>query len=181
MKIPGRAQVDRALKGASREVKNATKRVNQLAGKLMSRGDYEDAQALIELGKSVRDFNGQVEELRARWKALRVSASDTNGEKAETTPVWKFYAPILRTLLAKGGSMTWKAIEESLPASPDFRPLSGDLQGVRGKPRWTHSAYRARGGMVKEGFLEKRGSSEWRITPAGRKAAESGVAGRPSA
>ena len=173
--IPGKSQVDRALKGASREVKNATKRVNQQAGKLMARGDYESAQAFLELGRSVRDFQAQVDELRARWKALRANPQGSVEGNTETTPAWKLYVPVLRILLANGGTMTWKAIEESLRSGSDFQPLSGDQQAQRGKPRWIHSAHRARGGMVKEGFIEKRGNFEWRITTAGRKAAESGL------
>jgi hypothetical protein len=170
--------VDRALKAVSREVNSATKRVNQQAGKLMARGDYEGAQVLIELGKSVRDFQAQVDELRARWKTLRAGASGGTTGRAETTPVWKLYGPILRTLLANGGMMSWKAIQESLGSGGDFAPLAGDHLPQRGKPRWVHAAYRARGGLVKEGFIEKRGHSEWRITAAGRKAAESGLAPR---
>lgn len=177
--IPGRAQVDRALKGASREVKNATKRVNQEAGKSMARGDYDGAQAYLELGKTVRDFQAQVDELRARWNALRTTTPAGAPEGAEATPVWKLYAPILRILISNGGTTSWKAITDGLRSGAEFEPLPGDLQPQRGKPKWVHSAYRARGGLVKEGFIEKRGSLEWRITPAGRKAAESGVAPRP--
>jgi hypothetical protein len=130
---------------------------------------------LLELGRSVRDFHGQVDELRGRWKALRATVQGGSGSRAETTPVWKLYAPVLRILVANGGTMTWKAVEDGLQANSEFQLLPGDLQALRGRPRWIHSAHRARGGMVKEGFIEKRGSFEWRITVAGRKAAESGV------
>jgi hypothetical protein len=114
--IPGRAQVDRALKGASREVKNATRRINQQASKLMARGDYEGAQHMLELARGVQDFQSQVEELRGRWKALRASLREGGSTKAETTPVWKLYTPILRTLMANGDTMTWKTIEDALQA-----------------------------------------------------------------
>lgn len=176
--IPGRVQVDRALKSTLREVKSAIKRVNQQASKLMSRGDYEGAQTMMELGRGVRDFQNEVEALRGRWRTLRISVQGTGGVKAETTPDWKLYSPILRTLMANGGTMTWKAIEDALRSNSEFQPLPGDLQVLRGKPRWVHTAHRARGGMVKEGFIEKRAGFEWRITPAGKKAAESGAVDR---
>ena len=171
--VPGKGRVSRALKMAEREVKTAHGRVNQKAAKLLARGDYEGSQAFVDLGRAVQEFRIQLDEIIRKWRSLRTAGSIERDEKLAPTPAWKLYGPILRTLIGADGTMTWRAVEDSLRSGSDFQPLPGDLVTRRGKPYWVGSARKARGGLIKEGFIEKRGTFEWKITTAGRKAAES--------
>jgi len=173
--VPGKGRVNRALRAAQREVKGASSRVNQKAAKLLARGDYEGAEVLVDLGRRVQEFGSQLTELTHAWRQLRGAAGDQHNEKLESTATWKLYSPILKTLIANDGTMTWKAVEEGLGSSSDFQPVAGDLVMRKGKPGWVSSVRKARAGLVKEGFVERRGGLEWRITAAGRKAADSEV------
>ena len=142
---------------------------------MLAGGNYEGSQALVDLGRAVREFRNQLAELTQKWRSLRTTEEDQPGEKLEPTPAWKLYSPVLRTLIGNGGTMQWKAVEEGLRSGSIFQPLPGDLITRRGKPCWISSARKARNGLVKEGFIEKRGSLEWKITAAGRKAAETEI------
>src|SRR5437016_13113262 len=100
MKIPGKREVDTALRQTTREIKSALRQINQQAGRLVSRGDYDEAQSLVELGKQISQFASEVEALHAKWKDLR---EDENEKLIERTPLWKYYQPILKALVKLGG------------------------------------------------------------------------------
>src|SRR5260370_20208817 len=100
MKIPGKREVDNALRLTSREIKSALRQVNQQAGRLVSRGDYDGAQSLVELGKEISQFTSEVEALHAKWRDLR---EDGDESRIERTPLWKYYRPILKALGQLGG------------------------------------------------------------------------------
>jgi hypothetical protein len=157
--IPSGAQVDRALKAASREVKNALKRMNQQAGKLLARGAYEEAQSLVEAGRSIAGFQSEVDELRRNWKSLRIAARSERGRRGATA-VAAFRLPILRLMAGKGGAVPWKQVELELRADAVGLALQpGDLDTVRGRPLWVRAASRARSALVREGLIHYSGGS----------------------
>jgi hypothetical protein len=112
MKIPGKGEVDRALKQTQRQVKSALRQVNQLAGRLVARGDYTAAQSWVDIGRSITAFGSRVEALHLEWQGLH---NDAPGQlSSERTPLWKYYRPILQTLVQLGGDATISQLEEKL-------------------------------------------------------------------
>ena len=171
-RLPGGREVDRALRNVEREVRAALKALNQQAGKSLARGDYQSAEGMVAVGRSVSDFRKEVEELRRHWRALLVPKEQSQGHAPESTPLWEFYRPILRALDSLGGEATRQEIERRV--EPELAGLlkAGDSKVMaRGNPRWKVMIRRARQPMIREGFLETSKGSRWRITAAGRRAA----------
>lgn len=170
-RIPGSREVDRALKQAVREVKSALKEINQEAGKLVARGDYGGAEALVQVGRTVTTFTSELEALHLTWRELQ---DNTTGEElTEKTPLWEYYRPILQALVELGGESTLAQLEDRVEPSLAGLLKNGDLVLMsRGKPRWKVMVRRARRHMVKEGLLEDRSGLRWRISSQGRRIAE---------
>lgn len=170
-KLPGSMQVDRAFRTVSREIKGALKLINQQAGKLLVRGDYTGAESLVERARQVGEFRTEVEALRAKWKELR-GGSGGAGQTNQKTPLWEYYQPILRALVAKGGRAAASELEEDVEAAmaEGFKPGDADMLAGN-RPRWKVMIKRARRHMAKEGLIEDKTGVEWRITAQGQKAA----------
>lgn len=174
--IPGGREVEQALRSAERAVKVALKGVNQQAGKLLARGDYPGAETMVGVGRSVDGFCKEVEALRQRWRSLRVVPPDSPAGAGDTTPLWEYYRPILRTLDKLGGEATRHEIEQHVESELLSTLNPGDKRSMaRGKPRWAIMVKRARKYLVREGFLESRAGLHWRITAAGRQAVQKDV------
>lgn len=170
-KVPGAGGVERAIRNVKREIKSSLRQIHHNASKLLSRGNYAGAQALVDVARIVGSFEGEVETLREKWRSLRGSSS-TGGAKGEKTPLWEYYRPILQVLASGDGRASTSELLGRLEPlvtkalkPEDFETMSN------GQPRWQIMVRRARRPMRKEGFIEADGGNEWRITSAGRKAA----------
>lgn len=170
-KIPGGSGVVRALRGVKKELKGALRQTHLHAAKMLAKGNYEGAQSLVKVAQSMRGFAEEIETLSAKWRNL---GPNSEGRPAgeERTPLWSYYELILQALSAENGRASTPALFSHLEQgvgkvlkASDFEPMSN------GRPRWQAMVKRARRHMVKEGFIEKGGGTEWRITAAGRRAA----------
>jgi len=174
MKIPGKGEVDRALKQTTRQVKSALRQVNQQAGKLVAKGDYNAAQSWVEMGRAMTTFGAEVAALQLKWQELSETAP--GHISSERTPLWEYYRPILTALIELGGEGTISELEEQVKpilsgmlSGEEMNAMSGD------KLRWKRAVRRSRRHMVKEGFLEDHSGLRWKITESGRKAAEANL------
>jgi len=171
MKIPGKGEVERALKLTKREVKSALRQVNQQAGRLVTRGDYTGAQSWVDMGRAITGFGAEVDALQLRWQALQETAPGQT--TSEGTPLWEYYQPILQALVELGGEALVAELEEKVAPilagvlhPEEMNIMSGD------KLRWKRAVRRSRRHMIKEGFLENHSGLRWRITDSGREAAK---------
>jgi len=170
MKIPGKREVDNALKQTTREIKSALRQINHQAARLVSRGDYEGAQSLVELGKQVSQFGSETEALHAKWQNLR---EDRNEAAIVRTPLWKYYRPILRALIALNGEAYVAEVEEAAkPFLSEILSPEEMAMMTGGKLVWKRAIRRARRHMINEGFLESGTALRWKITAEGRQVAQ---------
>jgi hypothetical protein len=171
-RVPNSQQVSVAIRAARAAIRRSLKGVNQRAAQRMSRGDYQAAEALVAKAREIQQFDMEIAKLRPRWRQIATGGSGCTG-KPPTTPVWKYYQHVLRAIAAAGGSLTLTDIEDAVGKSMigTFQP--GDIAAMpRGKERWRVMVQRSRKHLVAEGWLEKRPGKVWRITDAGRNAAE---------
>jgi hypothetical protein len=90
--------------------------------------------------------------------------------------MWEYYQPILKALVALGGSAKLQALLPEAKRELDGILKAGDLELMaNGRPRWEVIIRRSRKHMAKEGFIEASTGATWRITTAGRRAAASGI------
>jgi hypothetical protein len=171
-RVPHSQQVNAAIRAVRAAIRRSLKGVNQRAAQRMSRGDYPAAEALVSKAREIQQFDVEIAELRPRWRQI-VTGGSARAGKNPTTPVWKYYQHVLRAIAAAGGSLALTDIEEAVGKSMAGTFQPGDISaGPRGKERWRVMVQRSRKHLVAEGWLEKRPAKVWRITEAGRKAAE---------
>ena len=180
MKIPHAQGVARALRNVRGATKQALKGLNQAAAKRMAKGDYAGAELLVAKGREVQGFLAQSDELLRAWHdAARGGGKGAGGAKGETTPLWGYYQPILRAIVAAGGECTRRDIEAAFEESGDRFLRSGDHHAMAGgRERWKVMIRRARKPLKAEGWVEDNTTPAWRITAAGRKVAERADTGR---
>ena len=167
--VPGRGEATRALRGAVRAVKSSLGRVNREAGKLVAQGRYEDAEAVLEIGRSLNEFSTQLEGLLSKWRDLTVGKAS---RKADRAPLWEYYRPLLR-ILADVGDLTTLEILTKTESALSATLRDGDYaQMANGQLRWKNMVRRAKRAMTKESFLEPKTGSRWVITASGRRAAK---------
>lgn len=170
-KVPGAGGVERAIRNVKREIKGSLKQIHLHASKLLSRGNYTGAQALVDIARLVDAFELEVETLRGKWRSLGGGGTGS-AAKAETTPLWEYYRPILQALSSADGQASTPDLLRRLEPVLVKALKPQDLEAMsNGRPRWQVMVRRARRPMRKEGFIEPGGGKEWRITIAGRKAA----------
>jgi hypothetical protein len=170
-RIPHAQGVVRALRSLWAAAKKSLKGLNLAAGQRMAKGDYATAEILAAQGKEIREFQSEVEALRRRWREL--CRAGGSGAKMATTPLWAFYQPVLRGLVQAGGECRRTDVEAHVERlmSAALRPGDRATTG-RGSERWRVMVRRARKPLIAEGWIEDRTGSLWRITEAGRRAAE---------
>lgn len=170
MKLQGHKEVDRALAQALKEVDKALTALNRQAAGLVAKGSYEAAEEMLASGRAISEFRARVAGVRDEWRKLREASQ---GESGESTPMWKYYRPILQVLVELGGEAKRDALEERLfdMMQSEFQPADLVLM-ARGVPRWKVMVRRSRRAMVQESYIEN-GSGPWRITSAGKQAARS--------
>jgi hypothetical protein len=171
--VPGTEHVDQALKSVERRITNALKRINRLAGNLLSNGDYAGSQSLVQVAQAVKEFLSDICALENKWRALTRIAKPNNKEKKDVSPLWEYYRPILVTLEELGGDALRNEIENAFEERNSEFLKDGDREIMNnGLPRWRIMIHRARKHMVKEGFLDGNTKGRWRITPIGRQTAQ---------
>lgn len=174
-RLPGSREVDRAFAAVLKELKAALRGLNQQTTKTLERGDYSSAEEAVGLGRSVSEFSGRVDALRAEWRTLQRSTRK-NDLKEEHTPLWRYYQPILETLIELDGEATREELEKAVePRVRSILKPGDEAKNSRGLSRWRVMVRRAKRPMAHEGFIEdSRG--RWRVTAKGRKASQSGIA-----
>jgi len=176
--IPYSKEVRQAIRSVRLATKRAIKGVNQKAGKLMARGDYERAQALAANGRALKQFVHEVDALRDRWKQL--SSLGLKGKKNERLPQWEYYQPILSALVQAGGEATVSGLEPLVEKLLEGKLKSADLiRNALGMERWRIMIKRARRHLVAEEWIEDRKGATWKITDSGRRASTSKVSFGP--
>ena len=174
MKIPHGPGVARALRNARTATTKALTGLNRVAGQRMAKGDYSSAEALAAKGREIAQFDQQLKDLLATWRTLSGRrATGGRSSAGEVTPLWGYYQSILKAIVEAGGECHRDAIEAAFEGSAggflqpgDRVPMSG------GRTRWKVMIRRARKHLRSEGWIDDEVSTIWRITPAGRKAAE---------
>jgi len=173
--VLGTEQVERAFVSAERKVKDALKKINREAGRLLANGDYAGMEALVQMARAVQGFQSELADLQVKWKDLSRQGKKTKGAgKEETTPLWSYYQPLLRMLVELGGDATRHEIENAYEKHLQELTKGGDHEIMgNGSPRWKVMIRRARKPMTKEGFLDSSKKGRWIITAVGRQAAQS--------
>lgn len=145
------------------------------ASQRMAKGDYATAEALAARGKEIRQFQSEVEALRKRWR--EVCGGGGRAAKKPTTPLWAYYQPILQGLLQAGGECRRTDLEGHVERLMSASLQPGDCAATaRGRERWRTMVRRARKPLMAEGWIEDGIGKLWRITDAGRRAAEQPMA-----
>lgn len=145
------------------------------AAKLLTKGNYGGAQTLVDLARSVKAFDADVEALAAKWSGVRGGA--TKSPVSDGTPLWAYYKVILQTLSVADGRLSTPELIKRLEAVATTALKPTDLEPTSsGRPRWQVMVKKARRPMAKEGFIESATGSEWRITAAGRRTVAQNVA-----
>lgn len=168
-KIPHAHGVSRAIRSVSVAARKTLKGLNVAAGQRMAKGDYATAEALAAKGKEIRHFQEEVEALRKRWR--EVSDGGGGAGKAAATPLWLYYQPILQALTQAGGECRRSDLEPRVARLMSASLKAGD--------RWQVMIRRARKPIAAEGWIEVGTGKLWRITPAGRRAAEQPIGKDP--
>ena len=151
-RVPGNREVDKALTAAARRVAAALKALNQEAARLLGRGDYDAAMAMMETGKQISLFRDKLACLKDDWRELVRAKRRPREEK---TPLWRYYQPVAKALVQLGGRARRRDIEGAVQPLLQSQLKPGDLAvSSRGVARWQTMLRRARKAMVHEGFLE---------------------------
>jgi len=159
--------VDRSIKAISLEVKAAVKSINQEAAKCVSRGAYDKSQRLIQLGQSIKGFQADISSLKNRWKEV-VRGSSAKKPKGEKTPQWEFYIPLMEGIKNLGDQATRENLNNYLETSHQVLFKPGDLMTLsNGRPTWHNTIRRCKRAMTKEGYLNEKSATVWRLTQLG--------------
>ena len=168
-RIPRSRDVTQAFRGVDSSLKDSLKELNQLAGQLMTKGDYSGAEALAAKGREIQQFRAEVSALGKRWRELNGKRPQA---KENSTALWSYYRPILQALSNIGRPARRADLEAEVERIMADALVLGDKQPMaRGRQRWQVMIQRARKHMVSEGWLEKGNKLEWRITETGRRVA----------
>lgn len=162
--------------------------VNRVGAEAFSESNYERAQAAIEQGKQLNDFRNELAVMEERWRYLsgrfeiepeeaKVVRSTRRNlgqvEYGRRTPEDAFRLPILRALIASGGSGKTRDVLKRVREMMKDSLTKVDYESVPSKPgypRWQKAAQWARIALVNEGLMKNdspRGI--WEISEAGQK------------
>jgi hypothetical protein len=135
-RVPRSREVEQAILAVAREVKAAAKDLSTEAGRMLARGKFDMASAMVERCRLLGEFGAKVGALRREWKALRI-AGKAGDKKLVTTPVWKLYQPIAVALSRLHGQAKRIDLEQELGVTLDGKLMPGDLEPTgKGVPRW---------------------------------------------
>jgi Mrr N-terminal domain len=171
-RIPHARTVTKALRSVRSVTQNVLRATNRLAGQRTAKGDYVAAEFLVSKAKEIRQFQTEVEAVIDKWRG--VSASDRNARnKQTTTPLWQYYQPVLSSLAKLGGEGKRPELEAHVHRimASSLRP-GDNAATTSGSERWRKMVQRTRKHLIAEGWIENRPGPIWKITDAGRLAAE---------
>ena len=173
MKLPGGRSVGKSVAALRKSVDGCLRELNREAGKVLAKGNYSRAEALVDLARAVKGLRAEVVALRRKWREI---GGRRRGEtRVAPTPLWEYYQPIRQALVSNDGVARVPDIERRVAEIMGDRLRDADLEvGARGRRRWQNSVRRARRHLVSEGFLEPDSGLDWCITAAGRNAAAGG-------
>jgi Mrr N-terminal domain len=178
-RIPHARNVRQALRALRKATQTSLKGLNQVASQRMAKGDYIAAQELATKGTQVREFQLEIDRLQTRWSGLCQARRPPAGKLI--TPLWRYYGPILQALINLGGHARRSDLEAEVERTIAASLQSGDRAPLaRGRERWRVMVQRARKPLLTERWIEGGGGSIWRITDAGRQAAEKPLDKDPS-
>ena len=173
MSLPRSGAIRKAFKATIREIKLALKEVNGRAGKYMARGDYARAQGTMEQAKQVQQFADDLRAFQKRLGQLRSGGAGPTTPKNERHTQWEYYQPLLQCLIDFNGDATRDQLEKVFEQRfSSWLKLGDQVALPRGEPRWKVMIKRSKKHLVGEGFIVAPSHLMWRITPAGRKAAQ---------
>lgn len=166
--VPGVRDVERSLKDVVKGLKTAIKQINQQVGKSVTKFDYSAVEALIAKAKEVSQFDAEMGAIVKRWHEIQHASND--GAKQKELPLWKYYVPTLRALTELGGAARREDIEKHMEVHiNDIFVANGPSPGD--VPHGWKNIINVLRALEKERFVQ-RDKKEWRITSAGRKAAD---------
>jgi hypothetical protein len=183
LSIPNSTTVDSAFRTVEKRLKQVTKKINAQAAREMKGGEYSSAQKWMDIGRSVADFAERVDAFGQEWKQLarasRIANSGadklgpvkvTSGSARGKTPAWKFCTPALQALVSMAGSARHEEVLQELERSMTSILTEKDKQSKSpgSAPLWHLAVKKAYKQCQREGWIEKRSGSAWKITPQGR-------------
>jgi len=173
MNLPRSGSIRKAFKAMIREIKLALKEINSRAAKRMARGDYAGAQTIMSQAQQVQQFADEVRAFQKRVSQLKAGGSGPTPARVERHADWEYYQPILQCLFDFNGDVTRDQVERLFIERFDSWILPGDRAVMSGgKPRWMVMIGRSKKHLITEGFVAAPSHLTWRITAAGRKAAQ---------
>lgn len=173
-RLPHSREVARALKALKAAADISIRELNRIAGQKIAKADYLAAEELAARGKGLIQFQAAVRSLQEKWRATNLSPSAKT--KGNVTPLWRYYQPILQALVQCGGEGASRDVEAGVGKLIATALLAGDkVSMARGRERWKVMVRRARKPLISEGWIENAHGAVWKVTEAGRRAAEKGV------
>jgi hypothetical protein len=167
--IPGGRDVERSLKDVVKELKATIKQINEQVGKSVTKFDYSAVEELIAKAKEVSEFEAEMEAIVTRWHKIRHGSKE--GAKQKDMPLWRYYVPTLRALTELGGSARRESIEKHMEVNVNEIFIANGSSPGDVPNGWKNIIISVLRAMEKENFVQ-RDKKEWRITSAGRKAAD---------
>jgi hypothetical protein len=179
-RVPHARTVSKALRAARVGIKGVQRALNQMAGQRTAKGDYASAETLVSKAREIGQFQSELDKLAQRWREVCGARGDLPG-KQPTTPLWQYFQPILRSLGQAGGECRRPDLEAHVHGLMVDSFLPGDSVALaHGRERWRVMVQRARKHLVAEGWIENRHGPVWKITDAGRQAAEKPISKGPA-
>lgn len=166
--VPGGRDVERSLKDAVKGLKTAIKQINQQVGKSVTKFDYSAVEELIAKAKEVSQFEAEMGAIVNRWHEIQHGSNE--GAKQKEMPLWKYYVPTLLALTELGGSTRRENIEKHMEVHVNEIFVANGASPGDVPHGWKNRIISVLRAMEKERFVQ-RDKNEWRITSAGRKAA----------
>jgi hypothetical protein len=178
-RVPHAQGVAKALRALGAAAQKSLKGLNLAASQRMAKGDYATAEMLAARGREIREFQSEVEALHKRWR--EVCRAGGRAVNTSATPLWAYYQPILQGLVQAGGQCRRSDLEPHVERVMGTSLQPGDRAAtVRGRERWRVMVRRARRPLIAEGWIENGAGVLWRITEAGRRAAEQPIGKDPA-
>jgi hypothetical protein len=130
----------------------------------MAKGDFDGADSLVTKGRTIQQFEIELQSLRRRWR--EVHRAGRVGPGKVRTAVWLYYQPILRALAAAGGEALRSELEPQVERLMQDTLQAEDREPMaQGLKRWQVMIRRTRKHLVSEGWIEDGAGPTWRITP----------------
>jgi Mrr N-terminal domain len=181
--IPASTSVDSAFKLLLKRLDRVRQSINRSAARDMKCDDYQAVKAWMEVGQTVGEFGGRVENFLTEWRRLVKTshmkpscegmAGKSGGGKSSKTPTWKFCEPAIKFVAERGGSATHAEVLAALETR--LALTDADRRPLKRGPAWHVSVKRAARQCRQEGWIERRVDLVWKLTSKGRAVAAQGA------